>query len=273
MIKSTPTDDGGLTVGASLVRQPAIYLDQAPLADLSKVGPRRKRFLDIFEHKGTLLFSGANAMDIAGPQDGTKRRIREFLDALGPYWIPLELNPYKVVRKEQGIEPSSGTPCVSESFLRNYYVSVRVANPTLARVVDLVHKKRENVLAKSDRIKNVVCQTVAVWRAEYNKDPLRLDQMLPPEPWDPARPTTFILRALERLVVREAKSYSWMPNDAVDFMHAAVAGACADLLVLDKQWKRRILEVARPRAYPWVFYPYELDQFLDVFEQCVVVSQ
>lgn len=79
-----------------------------------------------------------------------------------------------------------------------------------------------------------------------------------------------MLRALERQVVSEAKSYTWMPNDGIDFMHASVASACADLLLLDKQWKRRVLVVAPPRAYQWVFYRHELDLFLDVFEHCIV---
>jgi len=182
----------------------------------------------------------------------------------------LELNPYKVVRKEQGIEPSSGTPCVSESFLENYYISVKGSPPTLGRVVDLVHDKRDQVLANTTEIKDAVGQAVAERRSEYTRDPSCLDQMLPMVNWDPTRPTTFILRALERLVTREANSYTWMPNDGIDFVHAAIAGAYADLLLLDKQWKRRVLEVAPPRTYPWVFYRNELDQFLDVFEQCVI---
>jgi hypothetical protein len=39
-------------------------------------------------------------------------------------------------------------------------------------------------------------------------------------------------------VTREAKAFTWMPNDGVDFAHAAVAAVCADFLVLDRQWKR-----------------------------------
>ena len=270
MIKVVSTFEGGVVVEARLQRQPAIYLDQDSLGDLARYKPRRRRFLDIFEHKGTLLFSWTNAIDIAGPQSGTKERIHDFLDALGPYWIPLELNPYKVVRKEQGIEPSSGTPCVSESFLENYYISVKGSPPTLGRVVDLVHDKRDQVLANTTEIKDAVGQAVAERRSEYTRDPSCLDRMLPMVNWDPTRPTTFILRALERLVTREANSYTWMPNDGIDFVHAAIAGAYADLLLLDKQWKRRVLEVAPPRTYPWVFYRNELDQFLDVFEQCVI---
>src|SRR5712692_10184365 len=135
MIKSVPTHDGGVIVEASLARPPAIYLDQDSLHDLAEAKPRRERFLHVFKDKGTLMFSWTNAIEIAGPQGGTKEEIRDFLDALGEFWIPLEMNPYKVVRKEQGSEPSSGTPCVSESFLEGYFLEVRGETRTLAQVV------------------------------------------------------------------------------------------------------------------------------------------
>jgi hypothetical protein len=154
----------------------------------------------------------------------------------------LELNPYAVVRKEQGIDPSSGTPCVSESFLTSYYINLQGAIPTLAHVVDLVHEHRVHVLSGNEQIKSAVCQAVAAWRSEYIGDPSRLDQMLPLENCDPKRPATFMLRALERLVTCEAKSHTWMANDGIDFLHAAVASSYADLLLLDKHWKRRVLE-------------------------------
>jgi hypothetical protein len=78
-----------VVVQASLVRPPAIYLDQDSLHELSEAKLRGRRFLDIFKTKGTLLFSWTNALDIAGPQGKTKQEIRELLDALGPHWIPL----------------------------------------------------------------------------------------------------------------------------------------------------------------------------------------
>jgi hypothetical protein len=64
--------------------------------------------------------------------------------------------------------------------------------------------------------------------------------------------------------------FQWTFNDGVDFMHASVAATCADFLLLDRQWKRRVMEVAPPKAYQWVFYRNELDEFLDAFEHCVI---
>ena len=49
-------------------------------------------------------------------------------------------------------------------------------------------------------------------------------------------------------------------------MHASVAGSCADFLLLDKSWKARVLQVAQPKDYDWLFYRSELDAFLEAFE-------
>ena len=60
------------------------------------------------------------------------------------------------------------------------------------------------------------------------------------------------------------------PNDGVDFMHATVAGGWADFVLLDRQWKQRLLAVAHPKSYRWVFYRNELDAFLEAFDTCTI---
>lgn len=270
MIRVTRLENGGGEVKAELIRQPAIYLDQDSLADIARTATRRRRFLDIWANKGELLFSWANALELSGPQGDTVRYIRELLEALGPYWIPLELNPWKVARKENGEERSGGTSCVSESFLRSYFDKLHYDVTNLGKVVDLIQDDRENVRAEVQQWKTVADGMVEAFRSEFLRDSTSLDRSLPTIPYDPARPTTFMLRELERLVTREARQITWMPNDGMDFMHASIAGGWADFLLLDKGWKRRVLAVARRRTYPWVFYRYELDAFLDEFERCVV---
>lgn len=270
MIRVSRLENGCADVEAELVRQPAIYLDQDSLADIARTEQRRRRFLDIWTEKGELLFSWANAFDLSGPQGDTARYIRELLEALGPHWIPLEVNPWKVVRKENGVEPSSGTACVSESFLSSYFLELRDDVTNLGRVVDLIQNDRENTLAQVQELKTAADRMVQAFRSEFLRDSTSLDRKLPAIPYDPARSTTFMLRELERLVTRKARAFTWMPNDGMDFMHASVAGGSADFLLLDQHWKRRVLAVAPPKAYPWVFYRYELDTFLDAFERCVV---
>ena len=262
-------ETGGVQVEAKLVRQPSVYLDHDSLTDIARTDHRRRRFLDIWRGKGELLFSYANALDISGPQGDTARYIGDLLEAIGPYWIPLELNPWKVAMKENGEDPSSGTPCVSESFLRGYFLDLRDDVTNLGRVVDLIQKDRDDARADVQRLKTHAAEMVTKFQSDYRSDPASLDHLLPAIPYDPARPTTFLLRQLERLVARE-KDRTWTANDGVDFMHASVAGSCADFLLLDKAWKSRVLSVAPPKAYNWLYYRYELDAFLDAFENCTV---
>ena len=92
-----------------------------------------------------MLFSYASALDLSGPQENTARIIRDFLQALGPYWIPLELSPWKIGRKENGEESSSGTPCVSESFRQAYLLELRDDVTNLGKVVDLMQRDRDTI--------------------------------------------------------------------------------------------------------------------------------
>jgi hypothetical protein len=270
MIRVLRLPDGGAEVVAALERQPAIYLDHDSLGELARNEARRRRFLDIWTRRGELLFSWANALDISGPQEGSAQAIKELLEALGPHWIPLELNPWKVVRKEAGLEECSGTPSVSESFLSGYFLRLRDEVSNLGRVVDLIQEDREDVQRNLTTMKEHADRMVRAFRDQYRRDRASLDRLLPPIPNDAARPAAYLLRELERLVTRQL-GFQWTINDGTDFMHASVSAPVADFLLLDRQWKRRVLEVAPPKAYPWVFYRNEIDAFLDAFEQCVIV--
>ncbi len=78
---------------------------------------------------------------------------------------------------------------------------------------------------------------------------------------DIARTDTRRQRFLANFEKKGTLLFTWMPNDGVDFMHAAVAAACADFLVLDQHWKRRVLKIASTRSYQWVYYRAELEAF------------
>lgn len=272
MIQVSPLDDGGVSVTATLIRQPAIYLDQFALDAFARQQARRDRFLKIWQTKGELLFSYVNALDLSGPQNNTASIIRDFLEGLGPYWIPLELNPWKIVRKENGQEPASGTACVSESFLNGYFLELRDEATNLGKAVDLIQAHRATSQAQVQQLKDDTNARVQDYRNAFKKDAGSLDKRLPSEAYDPQRPATFVLRQMERLITKQAKSHTWMPNDGIDFLHATVAAGCADFLVLDKHWKARVEEIAPKKSYKWVYYGNELDEFLDVFEHCVIGS-
>lgn len=268
-------------IDINLDRQPSIYLDNDSLIELAKPGARRTRFLKAFEQKGTLLFSSANSFDLAGPQGGTIDRVEEFLDALGPYWIPLEYNPYTVMDREDGKVSFDGTPCISRGLTEAYFQArmkeTKGVVPLdenlfrLGRIARWMQHDREDTLAGNEEIKAAVSRKVARYREEYVKDPGNFDIRYPIQLFDKARPAGFVLRELMRIIAKQAKSHTWMPNDGMDFVHAVVSAAYSDFVLLDRQWAERVRALPLPPNHTRVYYRYEIDQFLAAFEQCVIV--
>jgi hypothetical protein len=217
------------------------------------------------------MFSWTNVYDLSGPQGGTAVRLRELLRLIGPRWVALEMNPWKVIRKEVGDDPSDGTPAFSESFIKAYYPQIADGPLDLATVVDLIQADRATVQAELQKLKDVAVEKFRHHRERYRADQRTLEEDLPEVQYVEGRPAAFVVRALERLITREL-GYQWTPNDGVDFMHAAVGAAYADLILVDRQWKRRVLAAAPARDYPWVFYRAELDSFLEAFDQLRVAG-
>src|SRR4051812_47440173 len=113
MIRASTSPEGNTTVEASLERLPGIYLDQFALAALAKRATYRERFLRTFQRQGTILFSLTNVLDVSGPQGRSAEAIASFLHDLGPHWIPCEINPLTLIKKEHGVIRSDSSPCVS----------------------------------------------------------------------------------------------------------------------------------------------------------------
>jgi hypothetical protein len=270
MISATKLTNGGVDLEIIGV-QPTVCIDLDSLADIAATPARRDRFLGTLERRGTLLFSWTNLYDLAGPKEGSAQKIREFLRLVGPRWAPLEMNPWKVARKESGEEPSDGTPGISESLMRAYYPKIADGALDLATAVDLVQADREHVLAEQRELKAAATAKFKEHRDRYRADKSSLDTFLPPVVFDAGRPATYMLRSLERLLTSQL-GFEFTENDSVDFMHATVGSAYADLLVVDKQWKRRVGAVAPKREYPWLFYRAELDDFLEAFDRLRVGS-
>lgn len=169
MIRVLNQPDGGVVLEVELVRQPHLPRSRLIVGHCS-ASARRQRFLDIWARRGELLFSFVNSLDLAGPQGDTARYIRDLLQDIGPYWIPLDLNPWRVIRKENGQESCIGSPSISEAFLRPYFLELRDEVTNLGRVVDL---------------------------EGFMRDDAFLDRQLPAIAYDPARPTSFMVRQLE----------------------------------------------------------------------------
>jgi hypothetical protein len=126
---------------------------------------------------------------------------------------------------------------VSESFVQGYFLRLREDVTNLGRVVDLVHEDLPEWRRNIATLKANADGMVQEFRDQYRRDSSSVDRDLPELPCDPARPAAYLLRRLERLVAREL-AYPWTATDGVDFMHAAIAGTCADCRS-DEQIPRR----------------------------------
>jgi len=275
MIRFT-MDGGEVSCVAELGDRVGVYLDNDVVSELARPGDLGARFVDALRRRGTLLFSFANAIEVS-----ISDNVRSFLDALGPEWIPLALNPWDVVRREEaGAGP--GAP-VSERFLtaffqeRAYELSpggsrILDLSPDtffrLSAVVDWVRKDPSRV-RESAQVDHALIDRVAQERAVYEVRPESLDESVPPVGFAPARPATFALFHLLRTLVVEARACQLKPHDGIDLCHAVLAASYAQIATLDRQWKRRVDGLPKPNGLASVYYRAETEAFVQRFEALV----
>jgi len=266
------------------IRGVAVYLDNDSLIDIARGNPdRRARFTDAVRRKGSLIFSMANAVDLSGPTlSGTIDDIRQFLDGFENAWVPADLNPWKLSERElQG--SSDGSPLVSPVFTETFFQQraydlspegsrvLSLAPDTFFRVsavVDWAHQGRHIVRAQMEQIDQTLIESVRQMRKLFDEDPAALDREIPAIPYDKRWPATFVLRALMRLLVKEAKGYALKKGDGLDLVHAVVGAAYASVTTTDKSWKRRLVTAIPPELLTArLYYRRELDQLIDAVVQ------
>ncbi|MDH5575592.1 MAG: hypothetical protein OEY80_08930 [Nitrospirota bacterium] len=264
------------------VRGFGVYLDTWALIDLANGSEsRRHQVVDSIRQGGTLLFSWANAMEIGALSGASSDAIRIFLQSIGPHWFPLELNPWKVVKKENaGLLESAA---ISEHFMKAY-VEERISDLStngdnllnlsgaffdLSTVLNWLQESRERIKTDKEKLDQALKNHIKQARDDYDKDPNSFNYEYPEISYDPRLPATFVLNNLMRMLVREAKAFSFKKGDGLDFSHAVLAAAFGSMVTLDKQWQRRIRELPQSNHLAKVFYRNELDQFVKVLKECL----
>ena len=279
MIRATSSIEGPPVTFNATVSGLAVYLDNWAVINLAKGDPsRRKRFVEAVCAGGDLLFSSANAAELTGPKGKSLEAVKAFLDQLGPHWVPVELNPFKVVeREQQGVGPSES--CISQGFMKAYFRN-RTADclPGSGNVIDLsADFFRLGVvldwlaLAQSDSIPNrsaeldsVMKMKIREFRSEYEQNPLELAQKF----WtfDPSRPATFACGNLLKTLIIEARAHPIKKGDGLDFCHAVMASAFGSVATLDKHWKRRIESCPSPNGLARIYSAPDLDRMVTDME-------
>ncbi|MEW6033147.1 MAG: hypothetical protein AB1645_09805 [Bacillota bacterium] len=273
-------EDGRPTIFTEIRNRYAVYLDNDSLIELAKGDSQRKeRFVSAIRRGGALLFSLANALEIGGPRGASAASVDSFLDALGPHWAPLELNPWAVVKREEaGLRERAP---ISEEFARAYFRQrAYELSPNGERLLDLSEnffrlsavaewsrRDRCRIMQGVDSLYKEFDLELRKARAEYERNPAL--QPLKPLPFDENHPAKFATVNLLRLLVAEWKAYQFTRNDVMDFCHAVVGTSAATLATLDRHWKRRVESLPTPNKLAKVFYRAEIDSLVQVLEELV----
>jgi hypothetical protein len=274
MIRFT-TDNGKPSCIAELDDRVGVYLDNFSVSDFAKDETGlRQRLVAAIRRRGTLLFSFANAFEVSSADT-----VRSFLDDIGPEWVPLAGNPWKVVEREEAGFGSRAP--VSENFIESYFLErASELSPEGSGPLDLSAETFFSLgtiatwaqayrSANPDRtdVDDALSGLIDEKRADLKANPHSLDQSLPPIAFDHQRPATFVLRHLLRGLVKE-NGFQFKKNDGWDLCHAVLAAAYAQIFTLDKQWKRRVELLPMPHQLA-VYYRPEALQFVEKLEALV----
>jgi len=273
-------NDPLFTFGAN-VRGLPVYLDNWALINLAKGDPSlRMRFVDAICTGGDLLFSVANVVELVGPQGKSFEAVKSLLDEFGPHWFPVELNPMKVVLREQN-DAHPAVSCLSKGLMEAYVKNRATAYASrLGQDIDLFNDffrlgvvldwvaQSEALRIASGALDEVVRNTIGKYRSEYERNPSPLDQKCPQE-FDGFRPATFTYWNLVRMLLVEAESHRLKTGDGLDFCHAVMGSSFARVAALDKHWKRRVENLPKPNGLACIYYAGELDKMVTDIESWV----
>jgi hypothetical protein len=246
---------------------PLIYLDHWALRLLSDNPTLTGRFLVAFERRGTVMFSLMNVREIANDSNHTKG-IRDFLDALGPHWVPVTIDPFRIIDAEEtGHKPDRMDPCVSVGFLTDprFAALLMTGAVSLAHVVDLTAGPEGGPLIAADDLTTCkLLQEIQRARDLYATDPQSLSRMFPIMEFDAKKPMRSIYNGLMHYLVKD--SFSLNGNHARDLYHAIVPLCCANMVTLDKHWVGQVRKLRLPPTFVKVYSRPEFKAFLSDLE-------
>jgi hypothetical protein len=273
VIRIVDSDADHWSLQASMEGIP-VYLDNSSIIDLSKRqnAKLRARFLGALHHHGTLLFSITNVIEILGPQGASSDAVKMFLTDIGPRWVPVDIDPGAVIRREAEGDP---TPAISPEFLRAYgherltelERSGQAVNPLdpgffdLGKLIDWLAKHRDKTRADTEQMDVTLRAYLSNLRRLYEQGQRGIDESKE-DPLLPGRRATYVMTQLARMAIQQAKSHGFQPHDALDICHAAVALAYGLLVTLDKRWWRRANEMKHADKLARVYHSGQLELFV-----------
>ena len=274
MIRASCNDSTPLILNAT-VHGFAIYLDNFAIGDIAEGSiTRRKQFIKAIQSGADVLFSLANVAELTGPQGKSLATIRGFLDEIGSSWFPLELDPLTSVKRESEINSISARQIPASRDFLKAFAADRLSESSdrlvdfsqeffsLGSLIDWLASHRESMRADAAAMDEVLIQNVNKCRANLDREKEWLDKTLPSERFNPSKPATFAFVNLMRTMIIAAKTNPLKKGDGLDFCHAVMASAFANVATLDKRWKRRVESLPKPNGLAHIYYAQELDQMV-----------
>lgn len=276
MIRATSSIDDPLFTFDATVSGLPIYLDNWAMGDLAEDDPsRRRRFVDAVRTGGDLLFSVTNVVELAGPKGESFNAVKGLLNELGPHWFPVELNPVKVVEREQNnAHPAVNclSKCLMEAYVENRATSYA---PGFGPGIDLSEDffllgpfmdwvaQSESLREQTAKLDAEMKKTIGEYRTKYKRNPSPLDLKRPQE-FNSLQPATFTFFHLMKTLLVESNRLK--KGDGLDFCHAVIGSSFARVAALDKHWKRRVESLPKPNGLACIYYAGELDKMVTDIE-------
>lgn len=252
--------------------EPNIYMDTWALTTFARDQSLQQQFLSIFADRGTLMMSVMLAVEIGANAAAEWPEMRALLDAIGPRWIPLTIDPFAVIdAQERGLDQHRA--CISSEFVtdRTFAAKLLAGDLSLGNVVDLTRGQDGiGLKAATDNGTAVITTQLAKHRVAHKADPQYLNREWKTLSWDSAKYMRPIYNAFVRQCVKD--SFPLTDNHARDLFHAIASVGCAQMTLLDAHWAeqaRKVLKQLRsPLDFVKVYGPKDVPQFLADLSAC-----
>lgn len=243
---------------------PIIYMDNWALDRFSTDLVLRNEFLGLFRDRGTLAVSLMSVVEIGAHGAQHRPELRSFLEAIGPHWVPLTIDPFLVMNAQETSQERQSA-CLSSAFLNDPDFSSKLLadDLSLVHIVDLTRGGSGAMLkASSDGSTRELCDSINALRS--NAASQTLDRGWPEMLFDNRVSMRPIYNAFLRLCVKD--SFTFTANHARDLYHAVTSMGCADMTILDSHWANQARKVqgliGMPSDFVRIYSPHNLSQFL-----------
>jgi hypothetical protein len=243
MIDVTADSQGDLKVGHADV-SPTVYLDHWALRTLSADETLGNRLVAALKSRnGTLTISWLNVGEFAKVTSTDQARNAERLvESCLPNVFFMEVEPFKVIGREDKLL-AGGTPDTphADLDLLKAFILLRPDSFQLLTARKLFQVVQGGKLIQGlDGLADTILDRVSALRDELLADPdfRKLVQRLPAST-PIQRGTRFVLRELVRSLLIDQR-LKLTRNHAIDLLHAIVAVAYCDLVLLDKHWEVQV---------------------------------